>query len=130
MTWIAARTNYTRKRWLPDSDIEEIKELIIEGDLSDREIANRFGTSEGVVERIRQGKTYTQVGPALYDRYHRSRSKYSEDVVRRVHELALTGKYTHRQIGQMLGIPRPTVTSILNGESHRHLYHRYWGNRG
>lgn len=126
MPWLITRKNYIRTRWPDDRVIEKVKESILEGELTDQQIADIFDLSVGQVERIRRGATYREVGPSLYDRHHRSRSKYSRETVERVHQLALTGALTHREIGEKLGIPRPTVTSILNGESHRDLYMKYW----
>ena len=95
--------------------VKEIKMLLLEGVLTEKEIGEKYGVNRSIIKNICIGKTYAYVLPEI-DLSHRVPvyCKLTNEDVEKIKELAKEGKYTHKEIGKMYGVDQSHITRIIN----------------
>jgi len=57
--------NIDISRKLNEKDVVKIKKLLIEGDMTQKAIADRFGVKPGIISKIKTGKGWKHIGPDI-----------------------------------------------------------------
>ena len=95
--------------------VKEIKMLLLEGVLSQKEIGEKYGVSRSVIKSICIGKTYKYVLPEIdLSKRVPVYCKLTNDDVKHIKELAKTGKYKHSEIAKMYNVDQAHITRIIN----------------
>lgn len=110
---------------LKERQVTEIKKIYLTGKVSSRALAKQFGVGKGTILRIVNGDTWghndlpegvesidciKQIAKARRDIHAVS----NEDVLK-VYDLYFTGVISARKIGEMFGVAKRTILSIING---------------
>lgn len=100
---------------LTEEQAKEIKTLLFEGVLSQKEIAQKYGVSRSVVKSICTGKTYKYVLPEIdLSKRVPVYCKLTNEDVKKIKELGKEGKYTHAELAKMFNVSQTHITRIIN----------------
>ena len=103
---------------LSDRDIEAIRLLVSNG-FTQREIAKRYGISEGHMSTIVKGKRRGTAAGALRQRH--GLAKLTEAQVLKMYELHDDG-WTATELGKEFGVSDATAHCVIVGRTWRHLF--------
>lgn len=109
---------------LDEEKVIEIKGMLKLGIYSHREIGDMFGVTESSISQIKRGVRWSHVEapPELRVIDHRSIStKLNEKKVTEIKILLQEGNYLHKQIAEMYGVSRGTITDINTGKRWSHV---------
>ncbi|MEK4820248.1 GIY-YIG nuclease family protein [Priestia sp. FSL R5-0680] len=109
---------------LNEEKVIEIKRMLKLGIYSHQEIGDMFGVTESSISQIKRGVrwSHVEVPPELRVIEHRSIStKLNEKKVIEIKILLQEGNYLHKQIAEMYGVSRATITDINTGKRWSHV---------
>jgi IS30 family transposase len=108
---------------LTEDQVTKIKELLLEGQLSFRQIAEMFGVTSGTIGVINKGKSWNHVNVSnstiVSDRSKKN-FKLDEEKVRRIKELINEGM-SSTQISKQFGVSGSAISEIKNNKSWTHV---------
>lgn len=100
---------------LTEEQVKEVKLLLAEGKLTQKEIGEKFGVNRSVIKNICTGKTYKYILPEIdLSKRKPVYIKLSNEDVKKIRELGKEGKYTHKEISKMFNIDQAHITRIIN----------------
>lgn len=108
---------------LNETQVLEIKQLLIEGKLSLRQIGNRFGVSATTITLINNGKSWTHVEGigATIDINRSGKSfKLNEEKVKQIKKLIAEGMGITR-ISNLFGVSPSTISEIKHNKAWVHV---------
>lgn len=105
------------KAKLKPSDIVFIKQALVEGGITQAQLAAKFGVSQPVISAVKLGKMWTHVvtdheNPPWARNY---KTKLSDEEVSVIRGAILSGELTQRQLAEMFGVTQPTISAIKTG---------------
>ncbi|MGL5878544.1 MAG: hypothetical protein ACRC2V_12310 [Xenococcaceae cyanobacterium] len=108
---------------LNDTQAIQIRDLLIEGELSFKQIAEMFGVSPNTVKLINSGKTWTHVKGigARIRTTRKSGAKLDEHLVMQIKDLLIEGKLTFREIAEKFDLSEHTIYGINSGKLWNHV---------
>lgn len=101
---------------LTNEQVIEINNLAVEGNLTYRKIAEKYGVCKGTIDQIMRRKQWTIVTSDLPKREPPKR--LNEKEILEVYNLAWNSELTQKEIADMYNIVRHTVCAIKIGKSH------------
>ena len=101
----------------------EIKKLLLQGELTSREISKLLGVGESAVNRINNGYTWYEDGCEYPLR--RDITKMQDNIYDEILDLLINSNLTQKQIAEKFNIARTTVTAINRGQNFRKDYIDY-----
>lgn len=106
---------------LSNADIPEIRRLLAAGDLTQEQIAIKYGVISQTISQIRCGEIWNCVedGSDL-DLGYRPRP-LDRVKVRKIKQLLKSGNYSQREIGEMFNVAQTMISHIKLGKSWRNL---------
>lgn len=104
---------------LTEDDVKEIKLLLKEGNLKQKEIASKFNVKEAAISEIKQNKSWAHIGEDLSN-VGRGK-KLTEDNVRGIKMLLKEGKLTQTKIAEMYDVAISNITFIKKGKIWGHI---------
>ena len=108
---------------LNEFEVREIRDLLVEGKLTFKQIAVMFDISFQMVRVINDGEAWTQIegiGSKIRTR-QKGNVKLDETQVMIIRDLLVEGKLTFNQIGEMFGVSHWTIRHIDNGKIWTHV---------
>lgn len=108
---------------LNEAQVIRIRDLLIEGELSFKQVAEMFGVSPYTIKLINSGKIWTHVeGVGAKIRIHKSGDpKLNEHLVMQIRDLLIEGKLTFKKIAEMFGVSEHTIYGINSGKLWVHV---------
>jgi len=99
-------------RKLSATDIPKIRKLLSLGKMTQKQIGKIFGVSRHAISLIKTGRTWKCVngGKDLY--LGEKQQKLSADKVRAIRSFLSDGIYSHKEIGDMFGVSKITISRI------------------
>lgn len=99
-------------RKLSEPDIPKIRKLLSLGEMTQKQIGEIFGVSRHAISLIKTGRTWKCVdgGKDLY--LGEKQQKLSADKVRAIRSFLSDGIYSHKEIGDMFGVSKITISRI------------------
>lgn len=110
---------------LTDKEVLKIKDIIIEGKLTDAEIGEIFGVGSGAISNIKTGRAWSNiiteadVNEMNNGEYIRKERILKEEDVRIIASLLIENKITLREIGEKFGVTMFAISSIKRGKNWR-----------
>lgn len=107
---------------LTEDQVIEIRDLLVEGKLTYRQIAEMFRVTEPTIYNINKGKTWDHIeGLGAKIRARTSCGKLDEAQVLKIRDLLLEGILTYKQIAEMFGISVANIRVINAGKTWTHV---------
>ena len=115
---------------MTENNVRKIKRLYTTGKYFQEDIAEIFGVSTSLIQKILQGKNWSHVDPGRKYIYKRRIlkgedhpcTKLCNDDVIEIRRLYSTGKYSHRQLAIFFGLKSKfSIGQIVRGETWTHL---------
>ena len=106
---------------ISNEDAKKIKELIVEGNLKQREIAEMFDVSRTVVTNIANGKRYSHIYVEGFNPNNTGRVKFalSEEQVLEIKRKSMTGEYNSSELCKEYNFHLSTLWDILNEKNYK-----------
>jgi hypothetical protein len=122
-----------RNGWaiLTEEKVRQIYGLLAAKQLSQEQIASRFGVDRGIIKQINRGTTWKHLMPENWEPSEGIGAPYGEragaaklveDEVLQIRKLAWSGAYTLKEIGDMFGVSATNVLAIKQGRIWKHLW--------
>lgn len=108
---------------LNEAGVRQIRNLLIEGQLKIKQIADMFDVSSPMIRVINNGKAWTRVegiGSKIRTR-RKSNGKLNEAQVIEIRDFLIKGILTFNQIGEIFGVSHVTIRRIDKGETWTHV---------
>ncbi|QDP42961.1 HNH endonuclease [Bacillus phage vB_BmeM-Goe8] len=120
----AVDTGLSGKTKLNEAIVKEIKQLLV-NKVPQNVIAAKFRVTRQCVSSIQRGKTWSHVTIDNFTPYENTapsrNGKVTEEKVIEIKKLGASGKFSHREIGEMYGLTRRAVSYILSGKTWSHV---------
>jgi DNA-binding CsgD family transcriptional regulator len=106
---------------LTESQVEEIRDLLAEGKLTTRQIADKFGVFSSTISMINKGERWNHV-EGIGDKINpkRTNAKLQKAQVKQIKKLLAEGMSTAK-IGELFGVGKSTITAINQNRSWTHI---------
>jgi transcriptional regulator with XRE-family HTH domain len=107
---------------LTENTVIEIRDLLIEGKLTFKEIGDRFGIGSNAISEINSGKAWSHVegiGNKLKTKI--STRKLEEKHVKRIKKHLSNGIMDHAEISGLFGVSRKTISDIEQNKTWSHV---------
>jgi len=102
---------------------DQVRQIIqlLQTDKIHKEIADQFGVSRAMVQRIASGRSWQHIPrPPNFDATVRHKAKLTEDQAREIRRLRKAGHSTAKLVGKF-GVAPSTIRRIVAGRSWCHL---------
>ena len=106
---------------LTDKQVRKIRRLYSSGKYTQQELANKYEVTRSRISVIVTGKARKEAGGPITKSTAKSRSKVSENKVRKVLRLFATGEYLQKDIVELTGLGEKTVSNIVNRRTHTYV---------
>lgn len=108
---------------LNEDEVVEIKILLKDGKLTQKEIGNKFNVDNVTICNINTGKTWGQIGDDMsnFDSGKIGNSRLTKDDVIEIKLLLKEGNLTHKEISEMFGVARAYISHIKSGKAWKHV---------
>ena len=106
---------------LMESQVEEIRDLLAEGKLTTRQIAEKFGVYSSLISSINTGKIWShveEIGAKINTR--RVNAKLDESKVKHIKKLLSEGMSASK-IGELYGVGKSTIAAINQNRTWTHV---------
>lgn len=116
-----------------EDQVQEIRRLLAQTDLTHPEVATRFGVSESIVSCINTGKSWARLpnpwGPARHKGFHGPsvirpgdrRTTLTADDVQEIRRLLAGSTRANARIARQFGVTDVTIGNIKRGKTWSHL---------
>lgn len=104
-------------------DVIRVKDLIINTDLQLKEIAKITGYSESSIKRINRGLLWREKDKKYPLRV--CKTSFSEEDITDIINMLLDRKLKHKEIAELFGVARTTISAINKGKNYRREGYEY-----
>jgi predicted transcriptional regulator len=98
--------------------VRAIREAYAKGNITQKQLARRYGVQQSCISDIVLGDTWPEVGgPIKVSKKHKSRLRLTAIIVREIREAYATGTKTQAWLAQRYGVQQSCISYIIRGET-------------